>query len=288
MQNVYREVFFLMFKHSQILEYTRSQTQSKYPHRVLTGATLDVWYLYSGWKKSSAALFYHSFHQALSSKAILSFSESPIYSLCNLVAELAATGTGTKQLTVRKSNEFVQLVRDQMLDDSDVMAPFDVVSLSTNVQTNASRTVAEARFRSENTLSTLAFLTVQYVRVLLRFCLNQTHFAFRCEIYHQTAGCPDGSTVSLNVANIVMEHLEDTALQRTRRAPTYSRYIIVLLRRDDLTGFESTLNDLEPTMQFTHEAEQHGMACFRSWTSANAGTKTARWKPPFTVSHVTL
>ncbi|XP_064481489.1 uncharacterized protein LOC135394599 [Ornithodoros turicata] len=87
------------------------------------------------------------------------------------------------------------------------------------------------------------------------------------------------------MANIVMEHVEETALQRTQHVPKfYRRYVddtFVVLNQGHLNDFVSILNGVEPTIQFTQEVEQHGTLSFldgsvRRWEDGTLQTSVHR------------
>ncbi|XP_064477770.1 uncharacterized protein LOC135391440 [Ornithodoros turicata] len=193
-------------------------------------------------------------------RPIVSFIGSPTHNLSKFLVQLITPVTEKSGLTVRNSSEFVELTRELTMDHDDVMVSFDAVSLFTNVPTDVAIAVAQARLRHDDTLPARTSLSIEDIVVLLRFCLNQTHFAFRGQVYHQIAGCPMGSPVSVTMANLVMEHLEMTALQRTRhKIKFYRRYVddtFVIFNREHVNNFLSTLNDVEPGIQFTYEVEQ--------------------------------
>ena len=50
---------------------------------------------------------------------------------------------------------------------------------------------------------------VAVIVTLLKFCLNATYLSFRGEFYQQTYGTAMGSPVSVAVANLVMEDVEE-------------------------------------------------------------------------------
>ena len=54
---------------------------------------------------------------------------------------------------------------------------------------------------------------------LLRFCFNATYLSYQNEYYQQTFGTAMGSPVSVTVANIVMEYVEDRALSTYHSPP---------------------------------------------------------------------
>lgn len=93
-------------------------------------------------------------------RPIVSFIGSPTYNLSKYLVELISPLTGNNNLTLRNSEEFVGLVRGQVLDEKDVMVSFDVVSLFTSVPTATAVEVAETRLQQDDTLSSHISLTV--------------------------------------------------------------------------------------------------------------------------------
>ncbi|XP_064474029.1 uncharacterized protein LOC135388396 [Ornithodoros turicata] len=75
-----------------------------------------------------------------------------------------------------------------------------------------------------------------------------------------------GSPVSVTLANLVMEHVEESALEQ---APCpikfYRRYVddtFVILSRVLVDAFHSVLNSVEPSIQFTYEIEKNNVLPF--------------------------
>ncbi|XP_064461588.1 uncharacterized protein LOC135371468 [Ornithodoros turicata] len=199
-------------------------------------------------------------------RPIVSFIGSPTYNLSKYLVELVTPVTGNNNLTVRNSKEFVEVVRTQAPSNNDVMVSLDVVSLFTNVPKDLAVQVAEDRLRKDSTLPSRTSLTVEEVAIFLRFCRNQTHFCFNGKCYHQIEGCPMGSPVSVTLANLVMEHIEETAMQRfSRPVKFYRRYVddtFVILDRNHVDEFHSVLNSIESSINFTYEVEQGGKLPF--------------------------
>ena len=58
-------------------------------------------------------------------------------------------------------------------------------------------------------------LSVKEVIMLLEFCLSATFLSIRGGVYQQTFGTAMGSPVSVTIANLVMEDVEERALATT-------------------------------------------------------------------------
>ncbi|XP_064465322.1 uncharacterized protein LOC135376776, partial [Ornithodoros turicata] len=140
-----------------------------------------------------------------------------------------------------QSKEFVELVRTQAPSNNDVMVSFDVVSLFTNVPKDLAVQVAEDRLRKDSTLPSRTSLTVEEDALW-------------------------GSPVSVTLANLVMEHIEETAMGRfSRPVKFYRRYVddtFVILDRNHVEEFHSVLNSIESSINFTYEVEQGGKLPF--------------------------
>ena len=93
-----------------------------------------------------------------------------------------------------------------------MLVSFDVVSLFTKVPTKLAVEVGRKRLENDEELSLQTQLSTQDFIMLLEFCLNATYLAFRGKVYRQKFGTAMGSPVSVSVANLVMEEIEERTL----------------------------------------------------------------------------
>ena len=89
---------------------------------------------------------------------------------------------------------------------------FDVVSLFNNIPVNRLKEIAYKRLLVDTTLEDCTMLSPAEVSTLLEFFLNATYLAYRGEHYQQMYGTVMGSPVSVMVAKLVMEDVEERAL----------------------------------------------------------------------------
>ena len=89
-----------------------------------------------------------------------------------------------------------------------VLVSFDVVSLFTNIPVDLAIRIAGDRLRDDSSLSDRSSLSPKEVETLLSFCINATYLAYREDFFQQTFGTAIGSPVSVTVADLVMEDVE--------------------------------------------------------------------------------
>ena len=146
------------------------------------------------------------------------------------------------------------------------MVSFDVVSLFTKVPTDLAIRVARQRLAEDPSLPERSALAPDEVISLLKFCLVATYLAYRGEVYQQVYGTAMGSPVSVTVANLVMEDVEQRALNACAFPPAFwKRYVddtFTVLPKGQVQQFHAHLNSIEPTIKFTVEMEQEGSLPF--------------------------
>ena len=101
---------------------------------------------------------------------------------------------------------------------------------------------------------------------LLNLCLTSTYFQYNGKHYKQLHGTAMGSPVSVVVAEIVMQNIEESALSTCRQTiPLWLRYVddtFTAVRHDEIDAFHHHLNEQNTDIQFTREVEENGKLPF--------------------------
>ena len=167
---------------------------------------------------------------------------------------------------MRNSAEFATFIAGQSHPSGTVLVSFDVVSLFTRVPVDLVVKVAHKRLSMDTSLTERMSLSADQVVQLLQFCLDATFLAYRGDFYQQTFGTAMGSPVSVTVANLVMEDVEQRALSSYPSPPPFwKRYVddtLTALQWDQVQCFHEHLNSIESTIQFTIEMESVGTLPF--------------------------
>ena len=135
----------------------------------------------------------------------MSYYTSPTYELLKHLSYILSPLVGNTSSFVK------DFIFSQKLEH-EVLASFDVVSVVTNIAIDLAVTIARRNLESDDTLEDRTKLDVDNIILLLEMCLNATFLQFEETCYQQRQGTAMGSPVSVTVANLVMEDVEQQAL----------------------------------------------------------------------------
>ena len=111
-------------------------------------------------------------------------------------------------------------------------------------------------------------MDVEDIVMLLRLCLDTTYFQVNGAFYKQKRGTAMGSPVSVVVANLFMEELEQRALESFAHPVKVWRCYVddtfVVMKGDLVDSFHEHLNSQAAGVAFTVEREKE--AFFHFWT----------------------
>ena len=146
---------------------------------------------------------------------------SPTYELSKFLVGLLSPIVGLTSSHVRNSQAFVEFMRSQTIPKEEILVSFDVVSLFTCIPTDLAIQVAHRKLESDASLPERTSLSVDDITDLLSLCLDATFPSFRGKMYQQVHGTAMGSPVSVVVANLVMDDIEERALSTFHPPPPH-------------------------------------------------------------------
>ena len=126
--------------------------------------------------------------------------------------------------------------------------------------------IAKERLEADPTLSERTPLPIPVIIDLLETCLSSTYFQFENVIYKQKQGMAMGAAISVTMANLAMEDVEERAFAAAVVTPKFFRRYVddcfAILPKKEVQTFLDHLNRQEPSIQFTLETEQDGVLPF--------------------------
>ena len=189
----------------------------------------------------------------------------PIVSSCGsithpsskLLSKILGPLVGKTDHHVLNSKEFVKKVKDERIEEDEVIVSYDVVSLFTSVPVDRAITIIHQRLLSDPTLAERTKISVNNIVSLLSFVLNTTYFVYDGVYYKQIHGAAMGSPVSPIVCNLFMEDFEQRAIASALNPPSWwFRYVDDThskQKRKNVDNFTDHLNSIDKDIQFTKE-----------------------------------
>ena len=193
--------------------------------------------------------------QGIPLRPIISFVESPTYNLSKEIARNLSHLVGRSERHVKNSYDFVEFLNTIEVGDNESMVSFDV-SLFTKIPVDLAMEIAKKRLESYTTedLREITNWSVEEIH------LQATYLKFRNKFFRQIYGTAMGSPVSVVVANLIMEDIEERAIDNFGQPPRgWKRFV-----DDTFVIFDKVthLNQMQTSIKFTMEGEKDNCISF--------------------------
>ena len=176
-------------------------------------------------------------------RPIVSFCGSPTYELSKYLTTIPKPLTDESRHKLQSTENFIDAIKTVQVPDDHKLVSFDVKSLFTIIPLQLALDCTETAIN--NSTLQLPLLTNDLMDVL-NLCLTSTCFQYNGQHYKQLHGTAMGSPVSVVVAEIVMQNIEEQALASYKRTiPLWLRNVddtFTTLHKDEIDDFHEHLN----------------------------------------------
>ena len=170
-------------------------------------------------------------------RPIVSFCGSPTYQLSNYLTTVLKPLTDESRHKLQSTENFIDAIKTVQVPDDYKLVSFDVKSLFTSIPLQLALDCTETAINN----STIELpLPTDDVMDLLNLCLTSTYFQYNGTHYKQLHGTAMGSPVSVVVAEIVMQNIEERALALTNEH-YHSGYVTLTIPLQPYTKTKSTI-----------------------------------------------
>lgn len=207
-------------------------------------------------------------------RPIVSFCSSPTYELSKYLANILKPLTDHSRHRVINTEEFVNRIKNETMEENHELVSFDVKSLFTSIPLQLA--IDYTNDALTNYGGVLPIPNEEIID-LLTLCLKSTYFQYNGHFYQQLHGTAMGSPVSVVVSEIVMQRIEEQALSTYPNPPPFwFRYVddtLTSVEKGQKKDFLDHLNKQNPSIQFTIEAEKDGKLPFLDCVVIRNGNK---------------
>ena len=164
------------------------------------------------------------------------------------MAKILTPLINSNNLSIKNSFELINRISNFKINDNDLMLSFDVVSLFTKIPVHIAKSVIFDRLKCDSKLKIRCKLNINKIMNALDLCLDNTYLCFCKKFYCQIFGVM-GSPISIIVANLVMECIENKMLKDFASPPCICLYYIddtfVVLKKTEVVSFHKFINNLK-------------------------------------------
>ena len=216
----------------------------------------------------------------------VSFCGSPTYELSKYLTTILKL-TNESRHKLQSTETFIDAIKTVQIPDDYKLVSFDVKSLFTSIPLQLALDCTATAI--ENSTTKLPLPTDDLMN-LLNLCLTSTYFQYNGKQYKQLHGTAMGSPVSVVVAEIVTQNIEEQALATYKRTlPLWLRYVddtFTAVHKDEIDDFHEDINRQNADIQFTKEIEENGkipfLDCLVTRNNDNKLSTTVYRKPTHT------
>ena len=200
-------------------------------------------------------------------RPIVNYIPAPAYRLKkflnNLINQILIK---SNKYNITNSKHLTDQLSQIHLTANSKMISLDIHNMYTNIPISETLTLIQNQLLQHQYNST--FVT-QFVD-LLRCTLNQNYFLYDSKFYHQKDGLPMGSSLSSNISEIFLQHLEQNNIEKLIKQHSivfYGRYVddilLIYNSNNDLNdNILNSFNSIHPNIQYSLEKEQNNKINF--------------------------
>lgn len=191
-------------------------------------------------------------------RPVVAFITTVSSHMSKLLSNILKSLTCDNFYTLKNSFELKYKLTDIVINSTEMMVSFDIISLFTNIPVQLAIDIINEKW---DTIKTTTNMTKTMFFEILRFCLiDANYFLFNNVFYRQIFGMPMGNPLSSIIADIVTNRLIEVSLSKINYNPKiFVKYVddfFAIIPITLIDTFLETLNMFHYKLQFTIEKEK--------------------------------
>ncbi|XP_049828734.1 uncharacterized protein LOC126267492 [Schistocerca gregaria] len=197
-------------------------------------------------------------------RPVVDFRKAPSYLLGrHMHTFLQKTYTYTNNRSLKNTGDIIEKIKNINIPPTAKLVSFDITSMYTNIPTEETINIIEQQLKCKK----FPDIQINEISSILRLITEQNYFTFNNNFYSQQEGLPMGSPISGTLANIFLDHIENTIFNNIVKQGGYKiiywyRYVDDIICLVDETHnrieeLHSNINTVHPQIHFTMEIEKN-------------------------------
>ena len=198
-------------------------------------------------------------------RPIVAFCDTPTDQLSKFITQILNPLTDFAPQKLKNSKKAKDNLENITIPSDHMMVSFDVKALYTSIPPKFALETLE-NFLNKHVSSIKTTLSKEDIIDLTKICLDSNIFSWKNNIYKQIHGTPMGSSISVVLAEICMQAIEDVIFEKVGNLISiWMRYVddvFAIIPIDKKDFIFNTINNINDSINFTIEEEQNNKISF--------------------------
>ena len=202
-------------------------------------------------------------------RPIVAFIDSPLYLLSKQLALIIQQLNSNSQYRLRDTDHFVTDFREFRKNRSECLYPIslDIINLYTTCPMDEAVELCVNMFLAEPSILDELCILPESFEKLLKLCIDCCYFEYNGIYYEQQEGGPMGSSLTVELAERRVQHLEEEAINTSPVPVEFWRRFVDdnygnFKNKEDSIAFFNHINSINPKLQFTIEHPENNKLPF--------------------------
>lgn len=191
-------------------------------------------------------------------RPIVSCIQSPFEPLSKFLTEILKNVINQNEFYIKDSRHFKSKIRDIEIPVNYCLISLDVISLYTNIPILHAKKIINKKW---DHIKKYTDIPQDEFLEAIELTLTSTYFTYEKKLFKQIDGCAMGSSISSVIAQLVLEDLEETVIEKLNFSiPFFFRYVddcITAVPNNHTQTILNKFNEYHKKLQFTLEVEDN-------------------------------
>lgn len=158
-------------------------------------------------------------------RIICPYHEYPLSKFAKYLSNIITPTIRKSEYSLKDSKQFCEEIRKIKLTKNDKMFSLDIVNLFTNIPLKKTIEIIEKKLINDTELGNRTNMPIKEIIQSIKFCMIHNAFSFNSKFYLQISGAPMGCNLSPIIAEALVAHIFENALDKFTYKPKFANFM---------------------------------------------------------------